>query len=116
MKAYIGLLLYAGVHRSHGTDISDLWSKSRGPPIFRATMGRQRFHLITRFIRFDDKVSRQQRRQQDKLAAFRTIWNSFVKRCQESFIPGYEIAVDEQIIPYRGKASFKIYMKNKPHS
>jgi len=114
IHAYIGLLIAAGVHRSNDVDIRDLWSESRGPAIFRATMGRERFELLTKFLRFDEKRTREERRQNDKLAAFRSVWNMFVRKCQDNYIPGEEITIDEQIIPFRGRAPFKIYMRNKP--
>lgn len=112
--AYIGLLIAAGVHRSNNVDIRDLWSESRGPAIFRATMGRERFELLTKFLRFDDRSTRQERRESDKLAAFRSVWDLFIQKCLDNYIPGEEITIDEQMIPFRGRAPFKIYMRSKP--
>ena len=48
MYAYLDLLIFAGAHRSNDVNLRDLWSESRGAAIFRATMGRQRFELITK--------------------------------------------------------------------
>ena len=113
LYAYIGLI-FAGAHRSNDVDLRDLWSETRGAAIFRATMGRQRFELITRFLRFDEKQSRDERKRNDKLAAIRTVWNTFLQRCHNSYIPGYSVTVDEQIIPFRWRAPFKVYMRSKP--
>lgn len=114
MYAYIGLLIYAGVSKSNDMDVHDLWSEKRGPAIFRATMGRERFQLLTRFLRFDDRATRHTRRENDKLAALRQVWDAFIVRCRDYFIPGYNLTVDEQIVPFRGRAPFKVYMKSKP--
>ena len=111
---FIGLLIYAGVTKSNMVDVRDLWSESRGFHIFRATMSRCRFENLRRFLRFDDKTTRSVRRMTDKLAPCRQIWNILIQRCKENYIPGPLITVDEMMIPYRGKAPFKIYMPSKP--
>ena len=77
-------------------------------------MGQERFELLTKYLRFDDKRTREARRSIDKLAAFRDIWDEFVRKCQENYVPGEEICVDEQMVPFRGRAPFKIYMRSKP--
>ena len=114
LLGFVGLLLYAGVTKSNMVDIRDLWSENRGFPVFRATMSRCRFEDLRRFLRFDSKSTRSVRRATDKLAPCRQIWDIFVQRCKESYIPGSSITIDEMMIPYRGKAPFKIYMPSKP--
>lgn len=59
LKAYMGLLILAGVYRSKNESTLSLWSEKSGRSIFRATMSHKRFHLISRTLRFDDKLSRQ---------------------------------------------------------
>ena len=76
MRAYYGLLILAGVYRSHGEDMTELWNDKLGRPIFRATMSLKRYKEITRFLRFDDREERKNLRQRDKLAAVRVIFDS----------------------------------------
>ena len=38
LEAYIGILLLAGVYRSHGESTKSLWNLETGRPIFSATL------------------------------------------------------------------------------
>lgn len=62
---YLGIIIFAGVSRSKNEHILDLW-RSSSHPLYRATMGIQRFYTISRFIRFDNGNTRAQRLLADK--------------------------------------------------
>ena len=49
---------------------------------YKAAFGINRFENIRRHLRFDDKRTREERLQQDKLAAFSYIWGLFIKNCK----------------------------------
>ena len=73
IKAFIGLCLYAGLHKSNHEAVSLLWSENEGRPIFTATMSRNRFTSILKFLRFDNRATREERQADDKLAPFRDL-------------------------------------------
>lgn len=77
LRAYFGLLLFAGVFRSYGEETSELWDDGTGRAIFRATMSRDRFQKITRCLRFDNRADRNERRARDKLAPIRTVYDKW---------------------------------------
>ena len=56
-------------HSKNG-DLRELWDTSSGRHVFRAL---NRFKQLLRFIRFDDKETRPERRAIDKLAAVREV-------------------------------------------
>ena len=59
-------------------------------------MPRSRFQQILQFSRFDDKNTRLQRKETDKLAAIiRDIWKIFVENCTKNFQPFDAVTVDE---------------------
>jgi hypothetical protein len=74
MMAFLGLCILAGAYRSRHEPVSVLWSDREGRPAFTATMSRNRFTDILKYIRFDDKSTRESRLASDKLAPFRDIW------------------------------------------
>ena len=45
MKAYIGVLLLAGVYKSNGEALKNFWNDEKGRPIFRATFSLKRFFI-----------------------------------------------------------------------
>ena len=73
MLAFIGILILADVHRSKNENLDDIWSTINGRPIFQATMTKNRFKSLLRFCRFDNKITRDQRLKEDKLAPIRDL-------------------------------------------
>lgn len=114
IEAYFGLLLLAGVYKSHGEAVKSLWNEEFGRPIFRATMSLERFVNITRVLRFDNRDDRPERRVKDKLAAIRVLWDKWVENLPKLYNPGQNVTVDEQLVSFRGRCPFKQYIPNKP--
>uniref|UniRef100_UPI00358F5BBC piggyBac transposable element-derived protein 4-like isoform X1 n=1 Tax=Myxine glutinosa TaxID=7769 RepID=UPI00358F5BBC len=114
LQAYFGLNLLAGYERSWDVPIRELFSEHLCNPIYHATMSVSRFEDIRRYLCFDNKHTRAIRLQSDRMAAFRYIWDLFLKNCKESFVPFDCITIDEQLVPFRGRCSFVQYMPSKP--
>lgn len=114
MRAYYGMLLLAGVYRSKGEDIAELWDDQNGRPIFRATMSLKRFNVINQCIRFDDKEQRIHTSDRDKLQPIRNVFEKWLQRVRALYVPGKTVTVDEQLIPFRGRCPFTQYIPSKP--
>jgi hypothetical protein len=110
----VGAFLLAGVYLSKNESITQLWNNENGRPIFQKIMPRNRFCELMSILRFDDKITREERRKNDKLAAFREIWEMFVGKCKAHYIPNEHVTVDEQLVTFRGRCPFKIYLPQKP--
>uniref|UniRef100_A0A3Q3KRH5 PiggyBac transposable element-derived protein domain-containing protein n=1 Tax=Monopterus albus TaxID=43700 RepID=A0A3Q3KRH5_MONAL len=114
LYAYLGLLYLGGVFRSKGESMHSLWDVETGREIFGATMPLDTFQAISRVIRFDNRDDKPARRQKDKLAAIRTVWDEWVYRLPLFYNPGPNVTIDEQLIPFRGCCPFRQYMPSKP--
>nr|XP_055053772.1 piggyBac transposable element-derived protein 4-like [Misgurnus anguillicaudatus] len=114
LNAYIGLLILSGVYKSNGEATESLWNAECGRPIFRATMSLERFHVISRVIRFDNRETRASRRERDKLAAIRDVWDKWIDILPRLYNPGQHVTVDERLVPFRGRCPFRQYMPKKP--
>lgn len=115
MLAFFGLLYYAGLLKSSKVDLSDLWKKSMlSPPIFRMVMSVNRFKLLLRALRFDNINDRQERRQMDKMAPIRELFEEFVQQCTDAYSPGTNCTIDEMLIGFYGRCPFKQYIPSKP--
>ena len=77
-------------------------------------MGKIRFAAIQRFLRFDDKSTRTHRKSKDKFAAIRELWDNVNHKLQKFYLPGENLTIDEQLIPFRGRVSFEQYLLSKP--
>ena len=65
-------------------------------------------------MRFDDKRSRHERRQSDKLAPIRSVLEKFINNCKDSYSPGEFLTIDEKLEPFKGRCSFIQYIPSKP--
>lgn len=97
IQALIGLLYYAGVLKSNHLNAEDLWrTDGSGVEIFRLTMSLSRFRFLLRCLRFDDRQTRAERKQLDKLAAIRQFFDQFVENCKSGFSHSEYVTVDEK--------------------
>ena len=114
LKGIIGVLFLLGVYRSQHESLRSLWSPSTGRSIFMASFSRNRFEQVLAFLRFDNRADRLVRQKADKFAAFRDLWTKFISNCRNNYCVGDCVTIDEQLIPFRGRVSFRQYLPSKP--
>lgn len=116
INALFGLLYLAGVLRSNHLNLDDLWSNDGlAPEYFQAVMSKNRFYILLRALRFDDISTRAQRKQFDKLAPIRTVFEKIVRRCENCYTVGENVTIDEMLEGFRGRCSFRQYIPSKPN-
>jgi len=115
LLAVIGLLIYGGVFESSHEHMESLY-KTDGTErlVFPLVMAKNRFRFLLSVIRFDNKATRTDRRLEDKMAAFREIWDNFIGLCKSLYLVGSAICIDEQLLPFRGRCGFRQCMPKKP--
>ena len=115
-NAFIGILILFGATTGRKESIKCVWSDDGAfcRPIFKAAMARNAFQNIFRFIRTDNHETRQERRTSDKLAPIREVWKIFMKNCQKCLVSESQICVDEQLVGFRGKCPFRVYIRRCP--
>ena len=109
----IALILCRGI-LGKGFPLKELWNKQWAPRLFSQVMSRDRFLSLLKFIRFDDKNTRQSRLRNNKFALFSDIWERFIQNSQKCFNPGAFMTIDEQLYPTKVRCKFIQYMANKP--
>ena len=114
LRTYIGLLLLAGVYKSNHELLPRLWDDIEGHFIFRATMSLRRFQNIASVMRFDDRLTRNERRHRDKLAPILQFWDKWESNIRRMFHPYENITVDVQLLYFRGRCLFWQYIPSKP--
>lgn len=115
ITACLGLLYLAGLFRSARQNLVDLWaSDGTGIDIFRCTMPLKRFQFLLACLRFDKENTREERRNIDKLAPIRAVFDHFVENCRNSYTPSEYLTIDEKLESFRGRCGFRQYIPNKP--
>ena len=100
IRAVIGLVIYGGAFESSHKNFESLYKMDgTGILIFPAVMGKNCFWFLLSMMRFDDKATRAVRRLNDKLAAFRKIWDRFVEIYKSMYLVGTAVCIDEQLLP-----------------
>jgi len=89
------------------------WSRTP-PKVARALRENITVRPLLSVIRFDDKATRTGHRLEDKMAAFREIWDKFVGFCKSLYLVGSAVCINEQLLPFRGRSGFRQYMPTKP--
>lgn len=111
IKAYVGLLYFSGARKASNLDVHELWDKESGLTNYICVMSRNRFTFLSSCLRFDDKDTRNSN---DRFAPIRQIFEIFIRNCQECYSMSEKVTVDEQLLSFRGRCKFRMYMKSKP--
>ncbi|CAH2006447.1 unnamed protein product [Acanthoscelides obtectus] len=116
ISAFIGILFLIGTLRSSIKNAHKIWNNSKGSGIEACylAMSEKRFRFILRCLRFDDITTRNERREIDKFAPIREVFETFLATFQKNFISSEFLTIDEQLLAFRGRCSFRQYMPRKP--
>jgi len=114
--AFLGLCIFSGIWRTRKEPVAKPWTTNTtyARQIFRATMARDQFFRILHVICFNDKTTRNQQRLRDKLAPIRNVFESIITTFQMAYPPNEHITIDEQLVVFRGKCPFHMFIKSKP--
>ena len=116
LLAWIGSVLRAGLDYDNFRPVDELFSIKTGPPLYRASMSRNRFKELVRCIRFDDMSTRANRKdgEQGRIAPIHELWEKFIEACKKNYSAGPYVTIDESLLAFRGRCLFKVYMPSKP--
>lgn len=116
IRAFLGILLLSGVIGGSRKKTKSIWDNSRGTGVemIYLAMSEKRFRFLMRCLRFDDIRDRDQRREIDRLAPIRELFELFVAKFQQYFTPSEFVTIDEQLVKFRGRCQFRMYIPSKP--
>ncbi|KAK3789328.1 hypothetical protein RRG08_001716 [Elysia crispata] len=85
-------------------------------PAVASVMSRNRYQQISRYFHLADSEAQPARNEPgfDPLYKIRPAIEQVEQACQTYYAPGCALAVDEAMIPFKGRLYFKQYIRNKP--
>ena len=72
-----------------------------------------RFNFLLQCIRIDDIATRNERKELDKLAPIREMFESFVANCKKAYCALSYVTVDKKLEPFCEKCGFRQYIPSK---
>jgi len=111
IKQMLGLLLLMGKVRKETRD--EYWSTDRTieTPIFAQVMSRDRIHQIWYSWHFSNNETDVNER--DRLKKIRPIVSYFSQKFVQVYKPQRELSLEESIVRWKGRLSFKVYNASK---
>ena len=112
MKAFVGLLIIMGILRLPRLEM--YWqteSRLLQTPGISSVMSRIQFEQIWKFLHLADNT---QDNKTDKFFKVQHFVDLVMTQFSENYTLHQPVTTDEAMIPYKGRLSFKQYMKNKP--
>ncbi|CAG5019923.1 unnamed protein product [Parnassius apollo] len=112
IKRFFGLILFMGLVKL--PSISDYWSTDNifQQPFPRTVMTRNRFELLLQYLHFADNYNLNPN---DRIGKIRYLVNLLNDKFKAYYAPKEELCVDESMIPFRGRVTFRQYNKSKRH-
>lgn len=112
MKIFFGLLMWMGLVKM--PSISCYWSRNKKYKtcVASSCMSRNRFEGLLRFWHFSNN---EEAPEGDRIFKIKKLTELLVNKYQENMKPGKILAVDETMIPFRGKLKFRQYIPGKRH-
>ena len=110
LMSFLALLILSGYHTVPGEHYYWSTGDDFSVPIFRETMPRERFKLIKRYLHLVDN----EQLQMGKMSKVDPFYDALVKNFQQFGIFHNHLSIDEEMIPYHGHHSAKMFIKMKP--
>lgn len=114
-RALIGILTLSAAMKDNHLSTDELFDSTFSGTRYVAVMSRDRFDFLIRCLRMDDKSLRLPLRQEDPFIPIRKVWELFITQCKMNYSPGEHVTIDEQLLGFRGRCPFRMYIPNKPN-
>lgn len=111
LLSFIGILLLSGYHTLPQTDLYWSTEEDKGVQIVKDCMSRNKFKNIKRNLHLSDNNNLDKK---DKFSKLRPFFNIINERFMQFDVFSFHLSIDEQMVPYFGRHSCKMYIKGKP--
>lgn len=111
LKKFMGIMILSGYHTLPAIKL--YWSKDedKGLSLVRKCMSRNTFLSIKQNIHLSDNNNLDQN---DKFAKLRPIFDIINEKYLQFGIFSHNLSIDEEMVPYFGRHSCKMFMRGKP--
>jgi hypothetical protein len=111
LKAWVASVIWwcLGVSQSMNCFWDDDYERSR----MKRWFSKWRWAQIKRFFKVSDPIKDPENKG-NKIYKVKEVWDDFIQRCRANYWPAQQVGIDEAIKRFKGRCSFKQYIKSKP--
>ena len=113
VRVFIGLLMLMGIIQKPNLRMYFSRKHMLETPFFPNVMSEERFSLLTRFLHFVDNTNKEIAKRDPKLYKILPVSEYLKNKFQKVYIPGKEVSVDESLLLWKGRLSWKQYIPMK---
>lgn len=114
LMGLFGILIMSAVKKDNHLNAKQMFDSKISGSFYKGCMSCERFLFLINCLRFDNKATREERVKMDAFAHIRDIWDIFIEKCRTSYIPSSYLTLDEQLLGFRGRCPFRMYIPSKP--
>lgn len=111
LKRFLGFLLFSGYHRLPREEMYWENAEDSGISLIRSALTRQEYRDAKRNIHFADNDTPDK---EDKMYKLRQLFVLLNNKFSQFGVFEKNLSIDEQMVPYFGRHSSKMFMKGKP--
>jgi hypothetical protein len=111
MRAWVGSVIWWTLGATQS--VHCFWKDDYDRNLIKKWFSAFRWLQLKRFFKVSNPDEDEQKKG-DKLQKIREIWDAFICRSKMYFWPSQQVGVDEAIKRFKGRCSFKQYIKSKP--
>jgi hypothetical protein len=108
VRAYIGMRIHMGIAYLSRADM--YWSDQFNIPSISNIMSRDRYDNLTHMLYFSNRMD-----SDNPLDKIHILTDTIQHTLTQSYSPSQYLSIDECIVPFRGRTSFRQYIPNKRH-
>ena len=116
VKAYLGICLVMGINNL--PRLAMYWSSDPfiGNTGIQNVMTKNRFEELSQYLHFSNSATEPQRGEEnfDRLYKVRALLSGVLENAQKAYEPSKNLSIDEGMIAFKGRLSFRQYMPAKP--
>lgn len=111
LRKFIGILFLSGYHTLPQQDLYWSMDEDKGVDFVKKTMSRNRFRDIKRNIHASDNACLDK---SDKFAKLQPLFTHVNEKFMQFGVFSHNLSIDEQMVPYFGRHSAKMFIRTKP--
>ena len=101
------LFYFRGLFGMKHHNLNTLFSDKARPPVFSATMSRDRKKILLSTLTFDDPATRKEKWPYDRFASARPIFEKFSSNTSKYLLPPLYLSIDETLYLLRHQITFR---------